>query len=239
MPRAGHEPAAVAAGSRGSTVTSALILAIPPTLIGLTGAVGAGKDSTAAVLQRAGWRGIAFADALRIEVAEAWGVDIRTFTSRATKDRPLESLRAGWCMNKQFLAWLAYQGTSLHEMRSPRWAMQTWGTFRRSADPLYWVTQVDHWVQYQRQTGHPRMVITDVRLPIEAQMLRRLNACLVRVHRPGLPPLAADTASHESEQHTALDVDADLHNDGDLQHLEAEVARVLQQLATRQLGATA
>lgn len=217
-------------------MSSALLLAVPPSLIGLTGAVGAGKDSAAAVLQRAGWRGMAFADALRIEVAEAWGVDIRTFTIRATKDMPLPSLRAGWCMHKQFLAWLTYQGGSLHDPRSPRWVMQTWGTFRRSADPAYWVTQVEHWITYQRRTGHPRMVVTDVRLPIEAHMLRRLGACLVRVHRPGLPPLAADTAGHESERHDALAVDADLHNDGDLQHLDAEVARVLQQLAAQQFG---
>lgn len=218
-------------------MTSALLLAAPPPLIGLTGATGAGKDSTAAVLQRAGWRGMAFADALRIEAAEAWGVDIRTFTVPAAKQRPIEALRAGWCMHKQFLAWAAYQGHSLHDLRSPRWVMQAWGSFRRSADPAYWVTQVEHWITCQRSTGHPRLVITDVRLPIEAHMLRRLGATLVRVHRPGLPALPADMASHESEQHGALAVDADLHNDGDLQHLDAEVARVLQQLALRNLAA--
>ena len=215
-------------------------LRLPPPglsgLIGLTGAVAAGKDSAAAVLQRAGWRGMAFADALRIEVAEAWGVDIRTFTSRATKDRPLESLRAGCCMQKQFLAWLAYQGASLHDARSPRWVLQTWGRFRRDSDPHYWVTQVEHWICYQRSSGHHCIVITDVRMPIEALMLRRLDARLVRVHRPGPPPLAADTRSDETEQHAALQVDADLHNDGDLQHLDAEVARVLQQLSAPQSG---
>lgn len=218
---------------------SALILAIPPTLIGLTGAVGAGKDSAAAVLQRAGWRGMAFADALRIEVAEAWGIDIRRFVDRIGKDKPAPELAAGYCMAKRFIEWAAYSGISMIEPRSPRWVMQTWGTYRRSADRAYWVTQVEHWISYQRSTGHPRMVITDVRLPIEADMLRRARGCLVRVHRPDLPALSPDTAHHESEQHMNLQVDADLHNDGDLQHLEAEVMRVLHQLATQQLGATA
>ena len=217
-------------------MTSALLLAIPPTLIGLTGAVGAGKDSVAAVLLRAGWRGMAFADALRIEVAEAWGVDIRRFSERAGKERPTPETSAGRCMHAAFLRWAAYSGISLIEPRSPRWVLQTWGTFRRQADPAYWVTQVEHWITYQRGTGHPRLVITDVRLPIEADMLYRMHACLVRVHRPGLPDLPADTASHESEQHRALAVDADLHNDGTLEHLEAEVARVLQQLAMRDLA---
>ena len=205
--------------------------ALLPTLIGLTGAVGAGKDSAGAVLLRAGWCGMAFADALRIEAAEAWGVDIRTFTTRVTKGTPLSPLRAQWCMNKQFLAWLAYQGVSLHEPRSARWVMQTWGTFRRSAAPLYWVTQVEHWICYQRSTGHQRLVITDVRLPVEAAMLRRMGGALVRVHRPDLPPLEPSTAGHESEHHATLQADADLHNDGDLQHLAAEVARVLQALS--------
>lgn len=206
-------------------------MVVLPWLIGLTGAAGAGKDSAGAVLHRAGWRGMAFADALRIEVAEAWGVDIRTLTTRATKDRPLAALRAGWCMHKQFLACQAYQGVSLIEPRSPRWAMQTWGSFRRHADPQYFVTQVEHWVRYQRSTGQPRLVITDVRLPNEAAMLQRLGGRLVRVHRPDLAPLEASTAGHESEQHSTLTADADLHNDGDLMHLAAEVDRVLLQLS--------
>lgn len=212
-------------------MTAAHLPAVPPGLIGLTGKVGAGKDTAAAVLQRAGWRGMAFADALRIEAAEAWGVDIRTFTARVTKDTPLAPLRAGWCMNKQFLAWLVYRGGSLQDARSPRWVMQTWGTFRRAAEPGYWVRQVEHWIRYQRSTGHPRLVITDVRLPVEAAMLRRMGGALVRVHRPDLPPLEPSTAGHESEHHTTLQADADLHNDGDLQHLAAEVARVLQALS--------
>ena len=213
-------------------MTSALLLAIPPSLIGLTGAVGAGKDSAAAVLQRAGWRSMAFADALRIEVAEAWGIDIRRFVDRIGKDKPAPELAAGYCTARRFVAWAAYSGISMIEPRSPRWVMQTWGSYRRSGDPAYWVTQVEHWIRYQRSTGHPRLVITDVRLPIEASMLRLAGGLLVRVHRPGLAPLAADTAGHESEQHTALAADADLHNDGDLEHLSAEVARVLHQLAT-------
>lgn len=220
-------------------MTSALLLAIPPTLIGLTGAAGAGKDSAAAVLQRAGWRGMAFADALRIEVSEAWGLDIRRFAERPGKDRAVPELAASYCMSKRFLTWAAYNGISLIEPRSPRWVMQTWGTFRRSGDSAYWVTQVEHWIRYQRSTGHPRMVITDVRLPNEAAMLRLAGGVLVRVHRPDLPALAADTAGHESEQHGNLRADANLHNDGDLQHLDAEVARVLHKLTLRDLARSA
>jgi hypothetical protein len=134
----------------------------------------------------------------------------------------------GWCQSADFLRWATWVGHALHGPRSPRWVMQQWGSFRRATQPLYWVQQVEAWVQYQRAHGAPGLVITDVRATNEAHMLRWLGGHLVRVHRPGLPALPPDVAGHESEQHTDLQADADLHNDGDLQHLDAELARVLQ-----------
>lgn len=214
-------------------LNAALRAIMMPNLIGLTGAAGAGKDSAAAVLQRAGWRTLAFADSLRVECTEAWAIDMRLFADRNSKDKTTPQLKAGACQHADFLRWCAYLGISVYEPRSPRWVMQNWGTYRRSGDPMYWVTQVEHWIRYQRSTGNVRLAITDVRLPNEAAMLRSAGASIVRVHRPELPALDASTAGHESEQHHQLPVDAEIHNDGDLQHLAAEVARVLQQLADR------
>lgn len=208
-------------------------LSIPPTLLGLVGAAGAGKDATAAVLQRAGWRAMAFADNLRVEVAEAWGVDIGLLLARHGKEVKTPHLKAGLCMHANYLRWAAYTGDSLYDDRSPRWALQSWGTYRRAVEPFYWVRQVEAWIRYQRSCGHHRIVITDVRMVNEAGMLRQYGAKLVRVHRPNMAPMAADTALHDSEQHTLLRVDADLHNDGDLGHLQAEVARVLDLLSVQ------
>ena len=105
--------------------------------------------------------------------------------------------------------------------------MQAWGTWRRSGDKLYWVRIVADWIDMQRAMGHVHLVVSDVRLPNEAQMLRDHGGRLVRVHRPGLPALPADEAAHESERHEAIQADAEIHNDGDLHHLVDEVARVM------------
>lgn len=207
-------------------------------LVGLTGAVGAGKDEAAKVLVRAGWRAMAFADALRIEVAEAWAIDIRLFADRAAKEKSTPQLCVKWCNNAMFMAWANHIGLALNQPRSPRWVMQAWGTWRRTQNPLYWVTHVEQWVNYQRGNNLHGLVITDVRLANEAAMVRWRGGHLVRVHRPDLPPLPDDTVAHESEQHNTLPADIDLHNDGDLQHLQAEVWRVVQRLTCMPLDST-
>lgn len=201
-------------------------------LIGLTGHAGAGKDSVAAVLCAGGWHSIAFADALRFEVAEVWRLDPGLLSDRRHKEQPTPALMAAAAENAAWLRWCAINGTSLIEPRSPRWVMQQWGSFRRQADPLHWVRQVEYWVQYQRQKhGHRRLVVTDVRLANEVAALRRLDGRIVRVHRPDLPALPPETAGHESELHTQIDADGDIHNDGPLQALSAEVWRVVLRLA--------
>ena len=199
-------------------------------LIGLTGHAGAGKDSAAAVLCAGGWHSIAFADALRLEVTAAWGIDQRLLTDRKHKDFPALDLCAGGAANTSWLRWVSVNAISLIEPRSPRWVMQQWGSFRRHADPLHWVRAVAYWVCYQRQHGCDRLVVTDVRLANEVTILRGLGGRIARVHRPGLPGLPADTAGHESEAHTHIAADADIHNDGDLAALSADVWRVVLQL---------
>lgn len=201
-------------------------------LIGLTGAAGAGKDTVGDVLKALGWRGMAFADALRIEVATAWRIDISVLVDRKGKEQPQPLLAAEWCQHAPFLHWAACQSVSLHEPRSPRWVMQTWGSYRRWQSALWWVNHVDGWVACMRHQ-HPTtgLVITDVRHANEADMVRQRGGHVVRVIRPGLAGLAADTAGHVSEREaSAIVADIELHNDGDLQHLAAETHRVLQVL---------
>lgn len=199
-------------------------------LIGLTGAAGAGKDSVAAVLCAAQWRSQAFADALRVEIAEAFGIDQRLLTDRRHKESNTPQLAAGMASNANWLCWAAVNGHSLIQPRSPRWVLQIWGSFRRQNAPDYWVRHVTYWAQYQRQYRPCNLVITDVRYPNEAQALRDLGGHIVRVHRPGGAPLAPETAGHESEQHGALEATAEIHNDGPLEALHAEVWRVVRQL---------
>jgi hypothetical protein len=196
-------------------------------LIGLTGAAGAGKDETANILCVAGWRRLAFADALRIEVAKAWGVDLRELTDRAGKETAGASLAVKRCLHIDFSRWCRREGIDKDAARSPRWVMQAWGSYRRADDRLYWVAMVRRWIDYQRGRNCHLLVISDVRMSNEASMLRQAGGLLLRVHRPGLAALPEDTSRHASEGHHLLTADADLHNDGDLEHLAAELWRVL------------
>jgi len=200
-------------------------------LIALTGAAGVGKDSVAHILSGGGYRSIALADALRVEVAEVWGVPISLFTARGLKETPVPTLRAGYGMRVEWLRWCALKGISLHEPRSPRWLLQQFGSFRRGQRPDYWIQHVRVWIGTQQAQGHHDLVVTDCRYANEAAALREIGAQIVRVHRPGTQPLPVDTAQHESEQHTAIEADGDIHNTGTLADLSAEVWRVVLQLA--------
>lgn len=204
-----------------------------PLLIGLTGNAGAGKDTVAQVLASAGWQSIAFADALRWEVASSWRIDPRLLTDRATKEQPLACLCVGQVHDADWLRWCAVQGHNLMTPRSPRWAQQQWGSWRRAGDPHYWVRHVQMWVRTQQRRGAAGLVVTDVRFPNEAAAIQALGGHIVRVHRPGLPGLPADTARHESEQHTALPAAADIANDSTLPALHHEVWRVVSLLQDR------
>jgi hypothetical protein len=207
-----------------------------PILIGLTGAPLAGKDTTAHILAAAGFVSIAFADALRAELVHAWGVDHRTFTARATKEDPTDALAIQLCSDAGFLRLAASKGWNAAAPRSPRWAMQRWATeYRRGQREDYWRMRVEHWIHAQRLAGRQQIVITDVRFPDEAATLRRLGGWLVRVHRPSIEAsMATDTRQHASEAHTQLQADAEIHNDGDLEHLTAEAVRVLRGLLNAQ-----
>jgi hypothetical protein len=207
-------------------------------IIGLTGHAGAGKDTCATLMQRCGFISVAFADALRREICQAWGVNYELLTDRDAKELPLGSLAIGMCQNAQFLRFAVHNGHSLYDPRSPRWLMQHWGTeFRRAQDPAYWVNQVHAFVKYQLGAGRHDIVITDVRMPNEAALVRMLGGHVVRVHRPGVPRMQPGTADHASERHEALTSDAEIHNDSTLDHLQAEINRVLEVLGQRGIAA--
>ena len=172
-------------------------------------------------------------DALRVEIAAAWRIDVRMLTERATKDTPMRALCVGQADHRDWLAFACAQGWSLLEPRSPRWAMQRWGEFRRGMAADWWVRHVEVWLTNQQRNNHPGLVVTDVRMANEAQMLRSMGGWLVRVHRPGAGLQASDTASHQSEQHTALQVDDDIDNSGTLQDLHLQVDALVQRLRAR------
>ncbi|MEY2655582.1 MAG: hypothetical protein RLZZ524_2610 [Pseudomonadota bacterium] len=202
---------------------------LPLYLIGLTGQAGAGKDSCAEALEFCGFQRLAFADALRHEISQAFGIDPRMLTDRATKETPLQALSLSRCGDPFFLHWAVYYcGHSLYEPRSPRWLMQRWGTeYRRRHDPSYWSRQVHNLLTELISQGRRRFVVTDVRYTSEEEMLLAFGALILRVIRPGLPALPADTADHTSERDHALPAHAVITNSGTLEDLGQSVIRTV------------
>lgn len=175
-------------------------------LVALCGAAGAGKDTVANMLPA---RKLAFADTLYREVSEAFGVTIADLKCRATKEMPTRYLCLARCDEQAFSAFLSAPCSLLTraEPRSPRQILQWWGDYRRAQDPAYFVRKVaeilkqkpDNYVDW---TSPPScFVITDVRFPNEAAMVRQLGGQIWQIRRPGYEAggtgHASDTAGDE------------------------------------------
>lgn len=157
-------------------------------LIALCGAAGAGKDTVADMLPA---RKLAFADTLYREVAEAFGVTVEWLKDRDRKDVPQPELALNKCRDDGHRAY-RWKGMDLNAPRSPRRILQWWGDYRRAQDPDYFVKAV-------QPVGDT--VITDVRFPNEAAMVRQLGGQIWQIKRPGYEAggtgHASDTAGGE------------------------------------------
>jgi hypothetical protein len=108
-------------------------------IYGLTGFAGVGKDTVADLLVSHGFRKLAFADALRGELANAFGVSIDLFTKPIAKERPQQALSLSRAPKEAMLYIAEAEGakarvaplgaiseTWLDTPRSPRQLMQWW-----------------------------------------------------------------------------------------------------------------
>ena len=169
----------------------------PRIIIALCGLAGAGKDTVADTLvTHAGFSKIAFADALRLEVAGAFnlGDQLCILTDRATKEEPTNALRLSRCNAIKFvfrmhdLASREQPDFDYDEWaatpRSPRWIMQQWGTeYRRHQEGNYWTNRVAMRILSAETTANNRWVITDCRFANEALAIRRIGGELWQVQR--------------------------------------------------------
>jgi hypothetical protein len=181
-------------------------------VVGLVGLRGSGKDTAAQFLVAQGWNRIAFADALYLEVANAFGVTVEFLNRRETKETPLPELALRLCKDQLFIAVMMKQaglhigassfvelGQFLTKPRSPREILQYWGTeYRRNTfRDDYWRDQVH---QYVKAHPNDHFVITDVRFPDEARLVENiLQGQLGRIKRPGLPGSDDKALLHSSE----------------------------------------
>lgn len=211
-------------------------------IIGLTGLAGAGKDTVAdALVTHAGFRKLAFADALRLEVLQAFErADAALLADRTTKEAPTERLALGWCTNLEFVQAVqaaVYGGSmplaALDEPRSPRQIMQWWGTeYRRAQDQSYWVCLLCNRIRTLQGQGARRFVIPDARFANEAQALRDMGGEIWQVFRPGLRPTEGGHASQSAGD--GLKPERFIVNSG---AIADTISQVLRQLVKRHGGA--
>ncbi len=206
----------------------------PFVLIALTGLAGSGKDTVADLLvTHAGFYKLAFADALRNEVCNAFGIEPLHLSHRDTKEHPMTTLALSKCLDTAFadrmIVGHQQSGNPINPNapRSPRQIMQWWGTdYRRQQDPNYWTQQLASRINYRARAGlDHRFVITDCRFENEAQLVRDFGGLIWQVNRPGL---VAPVSAHVSEvTGEAFAPDAAIDNSADLKtnmrHLQQQV----------------
>lgn len=199
-----------------------------PTLIGLTGPAGSGKDSVADVLvHEHGFQKMAFADALRAEVCAAFFVPIDHLTSRDMKEHPLSVLRLSRCWDERFIEaiWRTIPDIDLMAPRSPRQILQWWGTeYRRAQSATYWTDKAERRIR-SAMVGLRSVVVTDVRFDNEAATIRSLGGTLWQLQRPGLQPVEGRHPSAVSGSEFAPETV--IENDGDLVQLAQRVAGLM------------
>ena len=184
-------------------------------LIALCGAAGAGKDTVADMLPA---RKLAFADTLYHEVAAAFEFTVADLKCRATKEVALRALRITRCADDGFLE---FNGAEDWEVpRSPRQILQWWGDYRRAQDRKYFIDATTLAIVYCPGD----IVITDVRFPNEAALVRQLGGQLWQIRRPGYE--AGGTGHASDTDGSEFGPDRVIRNEGGLEDLRATVLAV-------------
>ncbi len=205
-------------------------------IIGLTGWASVGKDTVASLLvTHLEFQALAFADALRAEIAEGFGIDPLHLSRPHLKNEPIGALRMALAP-QDFLAYATAHMPDppprtaagrltegwLQAPRSPRQIMQWWGTeYRRKQNPRYWTqAMLARLVQLQRM-GYSRFVVTDVRFENEADMVHAAGGLIWQVTRPGIDGTSTAEGAHVSATSGAeFSPRAVIANTHDIRHLQ-------------------
>ncbi|MFL9669016.1 hypothetical protein WIX39_018850 [Variovorax sp. AB1(2024)] len=222
-------------------------------VVAMTGFASTGKDTVADLLvEHLRFRKLAFADALRAEVSNAFEIELSYLTHTSTKNHPMTAL----AMRKAPIGFLAAVALApgivprigegrvpndwLDAPRSPRQILQWWGTeYRRRQDPLYWVKQLNNKLTFYFQNGERRFVITDCRFDNEADLVRALDGKIWQVNRPGVTAETTAEGTHTSATDgSAFSPDVILNNMHDIRHLQQLVLGEFLSLESGIAGAT-
>lgn len=169
-------------------------------VVGLCGYAGAGKDTAAMGLIAMGWVRIAFADALRDEVAGVVGMDPDDFREMYAADPGFKA-----------------------KMRP---LLVSHGMSRRSTDKRYWIDIIRNRIA-GLPSWCAGAVITDVRYPNEAEFVRNeLGGVVLKIERPDVSAANAE----ERKTVPQVRADATLSNDASKEDLWIRVIKAVVEL---------
>lgn len=202
-------------------------------LIGISGKIGAGKDTVGVIIRQlaitnngADWDIRKFAGKLKIVASLLTGISIEKFEDQEFKKTILGPEWGKETKSNPLNAIEPFKDITFVEMMSVRDLLQKLGT-EAMRNGLHQNTWVNALFADFKEDMH--WIITDMRFPNEYKAIKDKGGITIRVNRPGHGTSMVDLASaHPSE--TALDgfeFDYTINNDGDLDKLISLVREIL------------
>lgn len=138
-------------------------------IIGISGKIGSGKDATAHIIQeltknsynQSPWQVKKFADKLKERIALTWNIDRKLLEDQAFKNEQVPALEITW-----------------------RKLMQLEGEKMREIDIDYWIKAL-----FSGYSPAKNWIVTDVRYPNEAEIIKAEGGILLRVNRKWHAPI--------------------------------------------------
>jgi adenylate kinase family enzyme len=187
-------------------------------IFGFMGSAGSGKDTAADhLVEHFGFKKFAFADSLKLGVQQMFCIPDDIMFDRVLREQELDGW-PGWSVRKL----LQYIGTEL---------------MRDQFDKDIWVKILSNKIlRENKENGHERFAISDVRFPNEIDVVRQVTGSKVipvKILRDGYTGTKVGLKSHESESHCEMKYDAAIDNNNTFEEFYAAVEKV----ANKYIGA--
>lgn len=183
-------------------------------LIGVTGKIGAGKDTVALHLAQYGYQQYAFADPLKEAAAQMFGIPVWEFYDRELK----EQIHPFWKITRREILQKFGTECARHVFYDDFW-------IRRASMHINTITDVK---EDPTSLVPLNMIITDVRFENEGDWIRKRGGMVVHVMRPDTDGISVsenyDSSTHASEMGLApRPEDIIIDNTGSLESFHGKI----------------